>query len=87
MAGRLLEFGGAPAGSPTAVARTAARPVAPSPEVVTDSPLAAFEGDDLALSEIDQAVHTQRIAALSALDQMTPTIRPEAIIARARAIR
>jgi hypothetical protein len=87
MAGRLLEFG-ATRQSPAPIAR-AARPVLPSPAAtISDSPMsAAYEIDEIALSEIDQAVHTQRIAALSALDQMTPTMRPEAMIARARSIR
>jgi len=35
------------------------------------------------LSEIDQAVYNQRIAALSALDQLTPHIRQETVLARA----
>jgi hypothetical protein len=86
MAGRLLEFGMARLDSPPPVARVI-KPVAPM-QTVTDSPSAdVYEFDELALSEIDQAVHTQRIAALSALDEMTPTIRPEAVIAQARNIR
>jgi hypothetical protein len=88
MAGRLFEFGSSRLSAPAPVAR-AARPVIPAPAAtVSDSPsVEAFEGDEVALNEIDLAVHTQRIAALSALDEMTPTMRPEAMIARARSIR
>jgi hypothetical protein len=88
VAGRLVDFGTSRIATPPPVAR-AARPVLPPvANTVTDSPSAeVFEGDELALIELDQAVHTQRIAALSALDQITPTMRPESMIARARSIR
>jgi hypothetical protein len=88
MAGRLFDFGVSNITAPAPVAR-AARPVLPPiADTVSDSPSAeVFEGDELALIELDQAVHTQRIAALSALDQITPTMRPESMIARARSIR
>jgi hypothetical protein len=88
MAGRLFEFGSPAVGSPVPMARSAHAVISAPAGAVSDSPLAAaFEGDEIALSEIDQAVHTQQIAALSALDEMTPHFRPEAMIARARAIR
>jgi anti-sigma factor RsiW len=89
LAGRVLEFGSARLGSTPAPIARAARTVISAPaEALSDSGLAtAFEGDEIALSEIDQAVHTQQIAALSALDELTPHIRPEAVIARARVIR
>jgi hypothetical protein len=84
---RLIEFGGAAVTSPVPMARSARTVISAPIGTVSDSPQpAAFEGDELALSEIDEAVHTQRIAALSALDELTPHMRPEAMIARARAI-
>jgi hypothetical protein len=60
--------------------------MSPTIGTVTPAPV-AFEDDEMALREIDQAVHMQRIEALSALDELTPRIRPEAMLARARAIR
>jgi hypothetical protein len=88
MGGRILPVGTGPIQPQASAARTA-MPAVPTPvALVSDSPLPVdFEGDELVLSEIDSAVHTQRIAALSALDEMTPTIRPAEMIARARAIR
>jgi anti-sigma factor RsiW len=88
-AGRLLDFRRNPVGAP--VAATSVRTGAPAPvseEAVADSmDVGPFERDELALGEIHLAVHTPRIDALSALDEMTPTIRPEAMIARARSLR
>jgi anti-sigma factor RsiW len=57
----------------------------PTSDVVSDSPNStlAFEGDEGVLNEIDQAVFGHRIAALSAIDEMTPHVRPEAVLARA----
>ena len=84
MAGRLFDFGVSNLAVPAPVARV----LPPVADTVSDSPSAdVFEGDELALIELDRAVHTQRIAALSALDQITPTMRPESMIARARSIR
>jgi hypothetical protein len=84
MAGRLVEFGtdrAVPAAPDVRTARTAMA----TPRLVSDSPVQALsiEHDEILLSEIDQAVYTQRIAALSALDEMTPHVRQEATIARA----
>jgi anti-sigma factor RsiW len=83
MAGRLVEFGtGGPVARPPAV-RTA-RTAVITPRLVSDSPdqTATTERDEVVLSEIDQAVFGQRIAALSALDEMTPHVRQEATLAR-----
>ncbi len=95
MAGRLFEFGNsrvmpqAPAAVADAHTVIDAQTVISAPQdAVSDIGLPpGAEFDEIALSEIDQAVHTPRIAALSALDEMTPHMRPEAMIARARAIR
>lgn len=84
MAGRMSDWSARPANSPSAaVAQSVRAPVVDAPETMTDSPsVEAREGDELMLSEIDAAVRTQRIAALSALDEMTPHLRPEAMLAR-----
>ncbi len=87
--GRMLDFAGMRTASPAPVTRTARTVISAPPGAVSDSPLTSpvvFE-DETALIELDQAVHTQRIDALSALDELTPHMRPEAMIARARAIR
>lgn len=87
MAGRMLPFGTARFDAPRPVAEVMT-PAARIPvETVTDSPSLGYEFDEGSLSEIDHAVQTHQIAALSALDEMTPHIRPEAVFARARAIR
>jgi anti-sigma factor RsiW len=82
-AGRLFDNG---AGTPTPaapVARAVETPVA-SPLAVTDGPAETMtaESDEAVLSEIDKVVYRQRIAALSALDDLTPHLRPEAVLAR-----
>jgi anti-sigma factor RsiW len=84
MAGRLLETGAGRAVPATPVVRTAKTGLA-APGLASDSPTATLtaELDEAVLSEIDQAVYSQRIAALSALDQMTPHVRQEVILARA----
>jgi anti-sigma factor RsiW len=89
MAGRLFESGAArfADSQPPVVRTTVARAVISAPAQVFGDDDHATEVDELALSEIDEAVHTQRIAALSTLDEVTPHIRPEAMIARARAMR
>jgi anti-sigma factor RsiW len=84
MGGRLLQYGaGAPVSAPVA-ARTVI-PSLPSSEVVSDSPspLTSIERDEALLNEIEQAVFKQRITALSALDELTPHVRQEAVLARA----
>jgi anti-sigma factor RsiW len=88
MAGRLFEFSNARVATAAPIAR-AARPVNVAPaQVMSDTPMAdSLESDELGLYEIDQAVHNQQIAALSALDELTPHMRPEAMIARARTLR
>ena len=73
------------------VRRTVATPPAraviaalPTSDVVSDSPLpASMDSDDAVLDEIEQAVFGHRITALSALDEMTPRVRQEAVLARA----
>lgn len=90
MAGRLLEFGSTrfvQQEAPTAHLAAAAHTVISAPSHPFTEQQVESEVDELALSEIDEAVHTQRIAALSTLDEVTPHMRPEAMIARARAIR
>jgi anti-sigma factor RsiW len=83
----LLETGGANDRTPAPLAR-AARPAMSATAPESDAPSASLaEPDEMALREIDQAVHTQRIEALSALDELTPHIRPESMLARARIIR
>jgi len=82
VAGRLLEIGGGPSVADQPRARVVA--TLPTADVVNASPVStvAREHDEAVLSEIDQAVFNQRIAALSALDQMTPHVRPETVLAR-----
>jgi hypothetical protein len=84
MAGRVYEWAPRLAVGHAAPMAQATQPAAiGTPQTVTDSPsVEAREGDELMLSEIDAAVRTQRIAALSALDEMTPHLRPEATLAR-----
>jgi anti-sigma factor RsiW len=83
MAGRLFDNGTGTVTPATPVAAAARSPIA-SRIVVTDSPgqTMTAEGDEAMLSEIDQAVYRQRIAALSALDELTPHLRQEAVLAR-----
>ncbi len=83
MAGRLFDNGTGTVTPATPVAGAARSPIA-SRIVVTDSPgqTMTAEGDEAMLSEIDQAVYRQRIAALSALDELTPHLRQEAVLAR-----
>jgi anti-sigma factor RsiW len=84
MAGRLLETGAtrSVAAPPATHTVMAARPGA---EVLSDSPtpMAGSERDEAVMSEIDQAVFSHRITALSALDELTPHVRQEAVLARA----
>jgi anti-sigma factor RsiW len=57
----------------------------PASAVVTDSPArrAVTDGEEAVMNEIEQAVFGHRITALSALDEMTPHVRQEAVLARA----
>jgi len=89
MAGRLLEFGTSRTAQPAPTVRVAAGAVisAPPNAFIESGLPSSVEMDEIAFSEIDQAVQTQRIAALSALDELTPHLRPEAMIARGRSIR
>jgi len=83
-AGRLLETGTDRA-VPTAPAARTTRTALTAPGLVSVSPAATVpgEGDEAVLSLIDEAVYSQRIAALSVLDEMTPHVRQEAVLARA----
>lgn len=85
MAGRLLDTGADQIASPAFMARSAKSTVIPPraadrlvPAVSSD----VVEGDEVMLREIDLAVQSQRIQALSALDEMTPHLRTEAMLAR-----
>jgi anti-sigma factor RsiW len=55
----------------------------PASAVATDSPTLAADSEEAMLSEIEQAVFGHRIAALVALDEMTPHVRQEAVLTRA----
>jgi anti-sigma factor RsiW len=83
MAGRLVEFGTGRTVTPAPVVREAQATLM-APRLVSDSPMPAVgaEYDEAMISEIEDVVQSQRIAALSALDLMTPHVRQEAVIAR-----
>jgi len=55
----------------------------PASAVATDSPTLAADSEEAMMNEIEQAVFGHRITALSALDEMTPRIRQEAVLTRA----
>jgi hypothetical protein len=57
----------------------------PAAETVTDSPIATAinANEEAVMNEIEQAVFGHQITALSALDEMTPHVRQEAVLARA----
>ena len=80
--GRLLQNSGGRVSAPP-VARTVIAAL-PSSEVVSDSPTrsASIERDEAVMNEIEQAVFGHRITALSALDELTPHVRQEAVVAR-----
>ena len=85
MAGRMLEFGRL---RPVPSASSATRIAPPSlsaPRLISASPVAtdAVETDDAMITEIEAAARSQRIAALAALDQMTPHLRQDAVLVRA----
>ncbi len=83
MAGRMLEFGKMRTVPTAPVARTA--PITPvSPGLVSDSPVVSDsnEADEATINEIEAAMQTRRIPALAVLDEMTPHLRPEAVMAR-----
>jgi anti-sigma factor RsiW len=84
MAGRLLETGATSSVAAPPAARTLIAAL-PGADVVSDSPMAtaATERDETVMSEIDEAVFSHRITALSALDELTPHVRQEAVLARA----
>jgi anti-sigma factor RsiW len=72
---------------PTATAPPARTVLAalPTAAIVTDSPFttAVDANEEAVMNEIEQAVFGHRITALSALDEMTPHVRQEAVLARA----
>lgn len=80
MAGRLVEVTSAPnRPAPGPVAGTAPATVqAPAPAASQDS-----RDEEAFLSELDRVAYFQSIAALSTLDEMTPHVRPETMLARA----
>jgi anti-sigma factor RsiW len=83
MAGRMLEFGRMRTVPTAPVARTATiTPV--SPVLVSDRPVVSDpnEADEATINEIEAAMQTRRIPALAVLDEMTPHLRPEAVMAR-----
>ena len=84
MAGRLLEFGRVRAGQTAAATRTAQAGRA-TPRLVSASPVEAdaIESDEAMISEIEHAARSQRIPALAVLDEMTPHLRPDAVLVRA----
>jgi anti-sigma factor RsiW len=57
----------------------------PASDVVSDSPTPTLptDHDEGVLNEIDQAVFSHRVTALLAIDEMTPHVRQEAVLARA----
>ena len=55
----------------------------PASAVVTDSPTLAADSEEAVMNEIEQAVFGHRITALSAIDEMTPRVRQEAVLVRA----
>ncbi len=57
----------------------------PTAAIVTDSPIttAADANEEAVMDEIEEAVFGRGITALSALDEMTPHVRQEAVLARA----
>jgi anti-sigma factor RsiW len=81
LAGRLLEFDKIHS-SP--VVRTA-RTVVAAPHLVSNGPAASdpAESDEAMITEIEAAARSQRIPALAALDEMTPHLRQDAVLARA----
>jgi anti-sigma factor RsiW len=82
--GQVFRTGVRPSVTPSPSARTVIAAL-PASDVVSDSPTStmAIERDDGVLNEIDQAVFSHRITALSAIDEMTPHVRQEAVLARA----
>jgi hypothetical protein len=78
-AGRFISFGRD--FNPPAAAVATARPV-PAPRSVAYQPPDNAVGDEAFLVEVEAAVSRQRIAALSALDDLTPHAR-ETVMARA----
>jgi anti-sigma factor RsiW len=81
-AGRLLDQSSPTRSSrPTAISAVGMSSIsAPAGALALD---ATAPTDDAFLSELDQAVDRQRIAALSVLDEMTPHVREVAVVARA----
>jgi anti-sigma factor RsiW len=57
----------------------------PTSDVVSDSPISSdvTDREEAVMNEIEEAVFGHRITALSALDEMTPHVRQEAVLARA----
>lgn len=83
LAGRLFEIGKLRTGAPAAVAHVA-KTAAAMPRLVGARPAdtVSDEPDEATITEIELAARSQRIPALAALDQMTPHLRQEAVLAR-----
>ncbi len=81
--GQLLQRGVRESVTAPSSARTVIEAL-PASDVVSDSPTStlAADRDEPVMSEIDQAVFSHRITALSAIDEMTPRVRQEAVLAR-----
>ena len=84
MAGRMLEFGRLRA-VPTATAARTAQAAHATPRLVSASPIVtdSAESDEAMITEIELAARSQRIPALAVLDEMTPHLRPDAVLVRA----
>ena len=79
--GQLFQIGLRQAG-PAQPAPRAVISALPTFQVVSDSPTAVSDHEEGVLSEIDQAVFSHRITALAAIDEITPHVRQEAVLAR-----
>ena len=80
-AGRLIESDRGRVAQVAQTARTSAS--APRLPVPSPEPAVAAESDEATLTEIEAAARSQRIPALSVLDQMTPHLRQDAVLVRA----
>ena len=83
MAGRLLEFGKVRTDQ-TAASTLTAQTGRVTPRLVSAGPVVSDsnEADEATINEIEAAMQTRRIPALAVLDEMTPHLRPEAIMVR-----
>ncbi len=84
MAGRMLELDKFRT-SQTAAATRATQAGRVVPRLTSAGPVAtdSVESDEAMITEIELAARSQRIPALAVLDQMTPHLRPDAVLVRA----